>query len=117
MADVAGHEASRMRPEETRSPSTSTGATASAAMPDWAPSVFSTSTSPLAALAEAEVVAGHDARRADLAGEQPRDELLCAGLAQLLVELEHQHRICAGVGEQPLALVERGEAERRRRRA
>src|SRR5690606_17311514 len=32
---------------------------------------------------------------------------------KLVVELEYQHRVGAGRGEQRLALVERGEAERR----
>ena len=55
-----------------------------------------------AALAEGEVVAGDDARRADLLGQQLADEILGAGRGQLGVEVEHQHRVGAGMGEQPL---------------
>ena len=45
--------------------------------------------------------------------EDVGDELLGAGRGERLVEFEHQHRVGAGVGEQRLALVERGQAERR----
>ena len=41
------------------------------------------------------------------------DEILGAGRGELGAELEHQHRVRAGVGEQLLALVEGGQAERR----
>ena len=106
--------ASRIRPEEMRSPSSSTGATASAAMPCSAPSSRSSVDIAAAALAEGEVVAGDHARRADLLGRAPRRRNPRRwSTRQLGVELEHQHRVGAGMGEQRLALVERGQAERR----
>ena len=96
-----------------RSPSSTTCATASAARPCWSPSILSSATSPLAALAEAEIVAGDDAGRADLPREHVSDELLGVHRGQRGGELEHQHGVGAGMGEQGLALVERGQAERR----
>ena len=66
-----------------RSPSSSTGATASAAMPCCcAERRAAASTLPRAALAEGEIVAGDDARRADLLGQQLGDEILGAGRGQ-----------------------------------
>ena len=69
-------------------------------MPSCAPSVLSSSTLPRAALAEGEVVAGDDARRADLPASSPATNSSALVVAQLLVELEHQHRVGAGIGEQ-----------------
>ena len=69
------------------------------------------------ALAEAEVVAGHDARGAEPLHQHVGDELLRVHGRKLGAEAEDEHRVGAGVREQPLALVERREPERRQRRA
>ena len=70
-----------------------------------------------AAAAEGEVVAGDDAGGADPLGQHLADEILGAGRGEVGVELEHQHRVGAGMGEQPLALVEAWSAGRAARRA
>ncbi len=53
-----------------------------------------------AALAEAEIVAGDDACGADLPAEDVGDEILGVFRGELAVELEHQHGVGAGMGEQ-----------------
>ena len=47
------------------------------------------------ALAEGEIVTGDDAARADLAGEDVADEILCAGGGERRAETEHQHGVGA----------------------
>ena len=66
-----------------------------------------------AALAEGEILAGDDAGRADPADQIVGDEIGRGDRGELGAEMEDQHRIRAGLGEQPLALVERGQAEGR----
>ncbi len=82
-------------------------------MPCAAPSASKQLDIAAAQLAEGEIVAGDDAGSADALAEQLDDELLGAGRAQFFAELEHQHRVRPGMGEQRLALVERGQPERR----
>ncbi len=65
------------------------------------------------ALAEAEIVASHHGGCAHAGGEDLGDELLCFHRGKVGVELEHQHRVGAGVCEQILALIECGQSERR----
>ena len=67
-----------------------------------------------AALAEGEILAGHYACRADPADQIIGDEIGRGDLGELGPEMEDEHRIGAGLREQPLALVERGQAEGRR---
>ena len=83
-------------------------------MPCVAPSSRSTCGIAAALVAEGEILAGDHARRADLLGQQLGDEILGGGRGELRVELEHQHRVGPGVGEQSLALVEGGQAKGRR---
>src|SRR5690606_34951496 len=66
-----------------------------------------------AALAEGAVLARDDTRDPEMAGEQLADEGFGRSAGQRVVELEYQHGVGAGGGEQLFALVERGEAERR----
>ena len=105
--------ASRMRLEETRSPSSSTGATVSAAMPCCCAELAQHSALPPRPLpkVKSSPVTTPAAPIRFASTSATKSSALVAG--QLGVEVEHQHRVGAGMGEQPLALVERGQAERR----
>ena len=60
-----------------------------------------------------EIIAGDHAGRADALAQQLRYEVFRAGRTQFRAEFEHEHRICARVGEQCLPLIERRQAKRR----
>ena len=106
MAQSPASSASRMRLEETGSPSSSTGATASTERRLAWPSSFSTSTLPPRPLAEGEILAGDDARGAGAADQIVGDEIGRGDRGELGAEMVDQHRVRAGLGEQALALVE-----------
>ena len=92
----------------------STAPTVSAAMPCLRAELAQHRRIAAAALAEGEVLAGDDARRADAARPAARrrnPRRWCA--ASSAPKSEHQHGVRAGMREQPLALVERGQPERR----
>ena len=102
--------ASRILPEDMRSPS-STPARRSPRDAVLPPSVFSGSTLPLRPLPKLKSSPVTTPAAPIFSASSLGYEFLGAGLAQLLVELEHQHRVRPGVGEQLLALVEAGQAE------
>ena len=87
--------------------------TASAPMPCSAPSLRSSATSPLRPLPKLKSSPVTTPAAPICSAEHLGDELLGVHRGELGAELEHQHRVGAGVGEQRLALVERGQAERR----
>ena len=61
--------------------------------------------------AEREILTGDDAGDPQRAFEPLGDEVLRGQRREVAVEMEHDHRVCAGLGEQAFALVERGQAE------
>ena len=65
-------------------------------------------------MAEGEILAGHDARVREIGVQPLGDERLRRQRGERRVEREDDHRIDPGRGEQPFALVERGQPERRR---
>ena len=106
--------ASRMRLDDTGSPSSAPARPSRRRSHARAPSVAQQRDVAAAALAEGEVLAGHDARGADALDQPSATNSSAASRGERRVEVEHQHRVGAGLGEQPLALVERGQPERRR---
>jgi hypothetical protein len=65
-----------------------------------------------ACAAEREVVARHDAGRAHVAHQHFLNPMVGGHRRHRRIEVQHQHGVGAGGGEQLLPLVERGEAER-----
>ena len=96
--------ASRIRPEEMRSPSSSTAPTVSATMPWLAPSSRSVHIA-APALAEGEVLAGYHARRAERSASNSTQSPRHGRAGELGAKFEHQHRISPGMVEHPLPLV------------
>ena len=91
-----------------------TAPTVSTVKPWRSPSSRKTRDIAAALVAEGEILAGHDAGHAEIRDEPFGNELLRGQARQRPVEMEHDHRVGARVAEQPLALIERGEAKRRR---
>lgn len=67
----------------------------------------------LSAAAESEIIPGDDTGGADLAGKDLADKILARSDCEGLVELEDEHRIRTGVGEQDFPLVEARKPEGR----
>ncbi|MDQ0839634.1 hypothetical protein QFZ54_003418 [Sphingomonas faeni] len=106
-----------MRVDDTVSPFSATAPTVSARNPCEGAACGERVNGAALGVTEGEVLAGHHAADAQVALQAVGDKLLGGQRGEIAVEVEHHHRIGAGVGEQPLALVQRGEAERRGRRA
>ena len=96
-----------------RSPSSSTCGTASATTPWCSPRVLSSAASPLRPLPKVKSSPVTTPAAPIRSRQHLGHELLGVHRGELGVEFEHQHRVGAGVREQVLALVERGQAERR----
>ena len=106
--------AARMRLDETGPAGSATASTACVASPAAAPSAASTATLPPRPLPKVKSRPVTTAAAPACADEPLLDELLGGLGRQLAVEAEHQHRIGARRRQQPRALIERGQAERRR---